>query len=105
MGRKGGEEVEAGHAEGMNHAVRAAREHAVGLANANQLARLAQGLAAGGTGGQAVVIGAFQVKIIGQMAWRRVQFLLELTAGVKPLKAAGGESGRVNRIGIGTVTL
>ena len=54
-GREGGQQVEAGDAERVDHAVRAAGEHQVGVAVADQLGRLADGLAAGGAGGQAVV--------------------------------------------------
>ena len=57
--REGGEQVEAGDAEGVDHAVRAAGEHHVGVAVADDLGRLADGLAAGGAGGQAVVVRAF----------------------------------------------
>ena len=53
-GREGGQEDEAGHAEGMDHAVRAAGEDHVGTAAADQLERLADRLGAGGAGGQAV---------------------------------------------------
>ena len=59
VGRQGRQQVEAGDAERMDHAVRAAGEHDVGLAVADHLGRLADGLAAGGTGGQAVVVGPF----------------------------------------------
>ena len=51
--REGREQVEAGDAERVDHAVRAAGEHHVGVAAADHLGRLADGLRAGGTGGQA----------------------------------------------------
>ena len=54
------QQVEAGDAERMDHAVRAAGEHHVGLAAANDLGRLADGLAAGGAGRQAI-----QVRTLG----------------------------------------
>ena len=57
---------------------RAAGQHQVGVAVADQLGRLADGLAAGGAGRQAVVIGAFQIEVSGQVARRGVQFLLGL---------------------------
>ncbi len=53
-GRKRGQADEAGHAEGMDHAVRAAGEDHIGTAAADQLEGLADGLRAGGAGGQAV---------------------------------------------------
>ncbi len=61
----------------MYHAVSAAGEHAVGLAQADQFAGLAEGLAAGGTRRQAVVIRSFQVEVVRQMSGRRVQLLFE----------------------------
>ena len=89
--RQGGEQVEAGDAERMDHAVRAAGEHEVGLAVADHLGRLADGLAAGGTGRQAVVIRPFQIEILRQMARRRVQLLFVFVLGVEDVQAARGE--------------
>ena len=63
--------------------MRAAGEHDVGVAVADHFGRLADGLAAGGAGRQAVVIRPFQVEIGGQVAGGRVQLLLELAAGVE----------------------
>ena len=57
-GRERGQEVEAGHAEGVDHAVRAAREHHVGVAPADHLVGFADRLRAGGAGGQAVGVHA-----------------------------------------------
>ena len=54
----------------MNHAVGAAGEHDVGLAAADDLGRLADGLAAGGARGEAVGVGALGVEHAGQVARR-----------------------------------
>ena len=62
VGREGGQQVEAGDAERVDHAVRAAGEHHVGVAAADDLGRLADGLAAGGAGGQAVGVRALRVE-------------------------------------------
>ena len=59
---QGGEQTEAGDAERMDHAVRAAGDHEVGVAAADQLDRLADGLAAGGAGREAAEIRAFRSK-------------------------------------------
>ncbi len=84
-------QVEAGHAERMDHAVRAADQHQVGVAVANQLGCLADGLAAGGAGRQAVVIRPAQVEVCGQVRRRRVQFLFGLALGMKRRQAAALE--------------
>ena len=97
MGRQGGQQVEAGDAERVDHAVRAAGEHEVGVAVADQLGRLADGLAAGGAGGQAVVVRAFEVEVVGEVGRRRVQLLLVLAAGVEALQAAAVEGRRCRR--------
>ena len=75
----------------MNHAVRAAGEHHVGVAAADDLGRLADRLAGGGAGGQAVQVGALGVEQAGQVAGRHVRLLLELLLRVEPFEAALGE--------------
>ena len=87
---QGGQQVEARHAEGVDHAVRAAGEHEVGVAVADHVRRLADGLAAGGAGGQAVEVRPLQVEVGGEVGGRRVQFLLGLALGVERLQAPGG---------------
>ena len=89
---KGGQQVEAGHAEGVDHAVGAAGQHQVGVAVANHLGRLADRLAAGGAGRQAVVIGAEQTEIGGEVAGRGVQFLFGLRSGLELAQSVAGES-------------
>ena len=54
--------------KGMDHAVRAAGEHHVGVAAADQLGRLADRLAAGGAGGEAVDVGALRPEHARQVA-------------------------------------
>ena len=91
-GRQRGQQVEAGHAEGMDHAVGAAGQHEVGVAVADQFGRFADGLAAGGTGGQAVIVGPCEVEMGGQVAGGRVQLLLGLPAGVEIAAAPAGQT-------------
>ena len=76
-GGQGGQQVEAGDAERVDHAVRAAGEHHVGVAAADDLGRFADRLAAGGAGGQAVDVGALGVEHAGQVAGRHVRLLLQ----------------------------
>ena len=93
--REGGEQVEAGDAEGMDHAVGAAGEHDVGVAAADDLGRLADGLAAGGAGGEAVEVRAFGAEVRGDVGDRHVRFLLELELRVEALEAFLDERGQV----------
>ena len=93
-GREGGEQVEAGDAEGMDHAMRAAGEHEVGFAAADQLGGFADRLAAGGAGGEAVGVGALGVEHRGQMCGGHVRLLFELGHGVKRFEALAGEARR-----------
>ena len=95
-GGERGQEDEAGHAEGVDHAVGAAGEDHVGVAAADQLIRFADGLRAGGTGGQAVRVGALGAEVAGQMARRSAGLLLGLVDGVQLLDAQPGEFGRVD---------
>ena len=82
-GRQGGQQVEAGHAERVDHAVRAAGEHHVGVAAADDLGRLADRLRAGGAGGQAVGVRAPGPEEAGQVAGGRVRLLLGLADRVE----------------------
>jgi len=47
---QGGEQIKTGHAERMNHAVSAAREHDVGFATSDNFGRFADRLTTGGAG-------------------------------------------------------
>ena len=96
-GAQGGQQVEAGHAEGMDHGVRAAGEHHVGLAAADDLDRLADRLAAGGAGRQAVDVRPLGVEEAGQVAGRHVRLLLQLGDRVQRFQALLGELGQVER--------
>src|SRR5262249_33001834 len=102
---QGGEQVEAGDAERVDHAVRAAGEHDVGVAVADQLDGLADGLAAAGAGGQAVVVGAVQAEVGAEVAGGGVQLLLGLLGGVEVLQPAALEAGEVQVARLGAVGL
>ena len=80
------EQVEARDAERMDHAVGAAGEHHVGLAAANDLGRLADRLAGGGAGGEAVEVGTLRVEESGQVPGRHVGLLLDLCLRVQRLE-------------------
>ena len=75
--------------------VRAAGEHHVGLAAADDLDRLADGLAAGGAGRQAVDVRPLGVEQAGQVAGRHVRLLLQLGDRVEDFQALAGELGQV----------
>ena len=95
-GGKGGQEDEAGHAEGVDHAVRAAREDHVGVAAADQLVGLADGLRAGGAGGQAVGVGPLGAEEAGQVARGRARLLLGLADRVQLVQPQPREFRRVD---------
>ena len=95
-GREGGEEDEAGHAERMDHAVRAAGEDHVGTAAADQLERLADRLRAGGAGGQAVGVGPLGPEDARQVAGRGPGLLLGFADRMQLLDAHPGELGGVD---------
>ena len=95
-GREGGQEVEAGHAERVDHAVGPAREHHVGVAPADDLGRLADRLRAGGAGGQAVGVRPPGAEDPGQVAGGRARLLLGLVDRVQLLEALAGEAGGVD---------
>ena len=90
-----GEQIEAGDAERMDHAVRTAGEHHVGLAAADHLGRLADRLAAGGTGGEAIHVRALGVELRRQIRGRHVRLLLELELRIEPLKPFADERAQV----------
>ena len=81
-----GQSVEAGDAEGVDHGVRPAGEHHVGVAAAEDLGRLAGGLEAGGAGGQAVEGRAGGVDEAGDVEQGHVRLLLVLAGHVHPLR-------------------
>ena len=91
VGAQGRQQVEAGDAERMDHAVRAAGEHHVGVAAADDLDRLADRLAAGGAGRQAVGVRALGVEHGRQVAGRHVGLLLQFDRRVQPFQAGLGE--------------
>jgi hypothetical protein len=80
----------------MDHAVRAAGQHEVGIAVADQLGSFPNGLAAGGAGGQAVVIRAQEIEIGSEMGGRRVQLLLELTPRVERAQTGPSKRRRIH---------
>ncbi len=92
---EGGEQVEAGDAEGVDHAVGTAGEHDVGFAAADDFGGFADGLAAGGTGGEAVEVRAFGAEVRGDVGGRHVGFLLQLKLRVEALEAFLDERGQV----------
>ena len=92
---EGREQVEARDAEGVDHAVGAAGEHDVGLAAADDFGRLADGLAAGGAGGEAVEVRAFGAEVRGDVGDRHVRLLFELELRIEPLEAFLNERGQV----------
>ena len=97
---KRGQQIEAGDAERMDHAVRAAGEHDVGIAAANDLDRLADRLAAGGAGRQAVGVRALGVEHGGQVPGRHVRLLLQLDRRVQPFQAGLGEQRQVELVAV-----
>src|ERR1700722_2012708 len=58
----------------MNHAVSAAREHRVRIADADQFHGLADSLTAGGAGREAREVGTEQLEALGEVAGGRVHF-------------------------------
>ena len=91
-GREGGQEVEAGHAERVDHAVGAAGEHDVGVAAADDLGRLADRLRAGGAGGQAIGVRASRSEDHGEVRGGCAGLLLGLVDRMEFLDTLAGES-------------
>src|SRR5437867_9121363 len=89
----------------MNHAVRAAGKHDVGSTVTNELGGFADGLAAGRTGRQTVVIWSLKIKIIGQMSRGRVRLLFELAPRMKLLQPARGEGDAIDLAALRLITL
>ena len=75
-GRERGEEVEAGHAERVDHAMGAAREHHVGVASTDDLNRFADRLRAGGAGGEAIRVRPPRTEDPGEVAGGGARLLL-----------------------------
>ena len=75
---EGGETAEAGHPKYMEHGVRAARDHHVRIASLEHAGRLADGLGAGGAGGEAVIHRASQAVLACDMRCGHVRFLFDL---------------------------
>ena len=90
-GRQCGQQNEAGHAERMDHAVGAAREHDVGAAVADHLVGLPDRLGAGRAGGQAVGVGPLAPKTLARWAGRRARLLLGLAHRVQVVRRLAGE--------------
>ena len=100
-GGEGGQAVEAGHAEGVDHAVRAAADHDIGVAAAEDFGGLADGLGAGGAGGEAIECRAAGAGEQGQMRQGHVRLLLQFADGVHPLECDFGPFHGVDGIGFG----
>ena len=92
---EGGEAVEAGDAEGVDHGVRAAADHDVGVAAAEDFGGFADGLRAGGAGGEAVQRGAAGAGEQREMREGHVGLLLQLARDVHQL---GGQLGPLDRV-------
>ena len=93
-GGERGQEDESGHAEGVDHAVGAAREDHVGAVAADHLEGLADGLRAGGAGGQAVGVDPLGAEDVGQVRGGRARLLLGLADRMQLVEPEAGELGR-----------
>ena len=78
--------------------MRAAGEHHVGLAAADQFGGLADRLARGSAGREAVDVRALGVEHAGEMAGGHIGLLLDLGKRVQSLQAKLGEAGDVERL-------
>ena len=85
--REGGEQIEAGHAERVNHAVRSAGEHHVRIAPADDFGRFADGLARSRARGQAVEVRPLGVEQARQMTGGAVGFLFQFLLRMKHRRA------------------
>src|SRR5205814_4490113 len=94
--RESRQQIEAGDPERVDLAVRAAGEHQVRVASADESGRLADRLGRGGAGRQAVEVGPFQAEVGAEMPWRRVQLLLGLVQRIEDGQPAALEAGRLH---------
>ena len=86
-GGEGREQVEPGDAEGMDHAVRAAGEHDVGLTPADNLGSLPDRLARSCAGCEAVEVGPLCIEQSREVAGGHVRLLLYLRERMKRLQS------------------
>ena len=82
-GGEGGEAVEAGDAEGVDHGVGAAGDHDINIAAADEFGGFADGLGRCGAGGEAVEGGAAGVEFHRQVCNRHGGFLFDFGHGVE----------------------
>ncbi len=85
----------------MNHRVRAAGEHDVGLVAADDLDRLADRLAAGRTGGEAIDVRPLGVEEAGEVGGHHVRLLLDFGHRVEDFQALLREAGQVQGVSLG----
>ena len=97
-GGEGSEQVEPGDAEGMDHAVRAAGEHHVGLTAADDLGSLADRLTRSRTGREAVEVGPLRVEQSREVAGGHVRLLLHLRERVERLQSLFRELRHVEHV-------
>ncbi len=84
--------TETGHAQRVDHAVGAAREHDVGIAAPNDLGRFPHRLTAGRTGRQAIEIGSPGIEHGGHVPGRHVRFLLQFRGRIEQFESPLDES-------------
>ena len=99
-GGQGGQQIEAGDAEGVNHAVGAAGNHAIGIPAADDFGGFADRLAAGRASRQAVQVRPLGVEHAGEMAGRHVRFLFQFGHRVERFPARLGEARQVQSIAV-----
>ena len=75
--RQSGQQVEAGQAERMNHAMSAAGDHRIDLSATNQFGGFANCLATGGASGQAIDVRTLDIEHGGQVRGRHARFLFQ----------------------------
>ena len=93
------QQIEAGHTERMDHAVRPARNHRVRVAAADDLRRLAHRLAARRTGRQAIHVRALRAEHGRDVARRYARFLLQFPHRTQRGQSGADELRHVQRVG------
>ncbi len=85
------QQTEARQSELVDHAVRTTSNHGVNRATTNKLSRLANCLTTGRTCGQAIQVGATDIKHRRNLSTRHAGFLLKLQLWIKDLEAGSHE--------------
>ena len=94
--RQGGQQIESGDTERVDHAVCSAREHRIGITPPDNFGRFTNRLAGCSTGRQTIQIGTLGIKQTCQMPGRHIGFLFKFGLGMQALQPCTSEQFQVD---------